>query len=235
MIKGLRAATRAVLSTLLMLAFLVYIFAIIMNLLLKEKQEFVGVFDTIPNSMWTLLIDGTFLDNIGAITKKMQELEFMIASASTFVFMMFVLLAAMTVMNMLIGVLCEIVSMVARNEEEQQAVSLVKRTLLVMLQRLDEDLSGSVSFEELESLIEDHEALEVLESLEIDIKHLLQHFEMLYSEVTEVEIGVLMEMMLEFRGTRPVSVKDIIDITELLMFQVHQKFYELETSLKDSL
>ena len=40
--------------------------------------------------------------------------------------MLFLLLASLTVMNMLVGVLCEIVSVVATVENEQMAVSYVR-------------------------------------------------------------------------------------------------------------
>merc|ERR1712110_650393 len=120
--------------------------------------------------MWTLLMDGTFMDSTGALTRTIWEHygnsgDVLTAAASLFVFMFFTIMSALTVLNMLIGVQCEVVSSVAKAEKDDGEVGLMKRTVLVMLKQLDEDGSGAIDQHEIQTLLDDPEALEILEVL----------------------------------------------------------------------
>merc|ERR1712070_608658 len=90
------------------------------------------------------------------------------------VFMIFVLSSALTVMNMLIGVLCEVVSVVAAHEKEDNAIRLIKDKLLGMLMDLDEDNSGLLSREEIGRVLDDSHAQAVLESLNVSVPGLIE-------------------------------------------------------------
>merc|ERR1719399_2705170 len=104
-------------------------------------------------------MDGTFMDSTGSLLKAMMELKPLPGYYSmVLVFMTFVLLSAMTVMNMLIGVLCQVVSEVADKEKEDAAIRLLKETLLKMLLLLDEDGSGDISYEELNAAFDNPQA-----------------------------------------------------------------------------
>merc|ERR550514_1293988 len=131
--------------------------------------------------------------------------------ASWFLFMGFVLLSAMTVMNMLIGVLCEVISEVAQAEREEAAISMVKRNLLTVLKDLDEDGSGEISQSELRSVSVKKNVGAVLQHLNVDINYLMEFQEMLYDSQDELSIPFIMDMILNFRGDRAVTVKDLFE------------------------
>jgi len=216
MIKGVKVASRAVGSALLMLLLLVYIFAIIMHMLVGGENENERVeerFGTLLNVMWTLLVDGAFMDNIGIVSRDLLEIKAYFAFLTLLVF---VLLSALTVINMLIGVLCEVVSAVAAAEQEEAAIKLVKETLLVMLKELDHDCSGAISKEELTNVFNYTSALEVLQSLEVDVKHLVDHLDMFYEYNTktfgtgDIPIAKIMEVILMLRGDRPTTMKTML-------------------------
>eukprot|EP00747_Dinoflagellata_sp_TGD_P219202 gnl/TRDRNA2_/TRDRNA2_91353_c0_seq2.p1 gnl/TRDRNA2_/TRDRNA2_91353_c0~~gnl/TRDRNA2_/TRDRNA2_91353_c0_seq2.p1 ORF type:complete len:671 (+),score=144.58 gnl/TRDRNA2_/TRDRNA2_91353_c0_seq2:108-2120(+) len=209
MIKGVKVASRAVGSALLMLVFLLYIFAIIMHMLLKEEQEeyLHERFDRLAIVMWTLLIDGTFLDNIGILSRALIATDHYIA---LLVLVVFVLGSALTVMNMLIGVLCEVVSAVAASEKEDNAIRLVKDNLLQMLKLLDEDGSGLISRQEIQNVIEDDGCLDVLGSLNVDCKHFMDQLDMFFEEKEELSIHQIMDLILMLRGDRPPTMKDML-------------------------
>merc|ERR1711970_1154913 len=105
MIKGMKAATRSVFFTLLLLIIIMYVFAIAFVQLADGTDVGLSHFEAVPESMFTLLIYGVLLDNVGFLTKALGG-EYVLAS----LFLLFILLAALTVMNMLVGVLCEVVS-----------------------------------------------------------------------------------------------------------------------------
>merc|ERR1719422_362308 len=104
LVKGIIAATRSVFFTLILLFALLYVFAIALRQLTDGTPVGTEHFKTVPDAMYTLLIDGTFMDNLAVV----RDLGTTSILCSIF-FWMFVLLSSCTVMNMLIGVLCEVV------------------------------------------------------------------------------------------------------------------------------
>merc|ERR1712216_534022 len=126
MSKGMYVAMRAVFSALLMLVMLVYVFAIILHSFLKDSddRQISFLFSTIPKCMSTLVIDGIFLDNLGVVVRLFTEDNSEYVALMFFV--LFVLVSAVTIMNMLIGVLCEVVCQVADAEKENAARAQVR-------------------------------------------------------------------------------------------------------------
>lgn len=213
MVHGVTSASRAVGCALLMLALLIYVFAILMHTILSQEEIVTGKFNSLPLSMWTLLIDGTFMDSLGTVCLLIFQLSWPHAMVAWTCFMAFVLLSAMTVMNMLIGVLCEVVADVAATEREEQAIAMLKGSLLLMLKGLDADKSGELSREEFESVLHNNDAIGVLQAIDVDVSYLLELNGMHYSQDDDnnLTIPFIMEQILAVRGDRDATVKDIID------------------------
>merc|ERR1719421_2381969 len=66
MVKGMRVAIRGVSCSLLMIVVLVYVFAIVLHMFLKDVASLKSRFGRLGECMWTLLMDGTFMDSTGA-------------------------------------------------------------------------------------------------------------------------------------------------------------------------
>merc|ERR1719171_872505 len=109
LVKGMMAATRSVGSTLLLLMIFNYVFAIIFTGTLKdhENPEFLEYFGTMFSSMFTLILAGTLLDDITTPTRMLIDYDLQGLVLCTFVY---ILASNFTMLNMLIGVLCEVVS-----------------------------------------------------------------------------------------------------------------------------
>merc|ERR1719428_321535 len=105
------------------------------------------------------------MDSTGATLNALRKLD---EYAMVALFLIFILLSSMTVMNMLIGVLCEVISAVGEAEKENAAIELMKKSVLIMLKRLDADGSGEISKDELDMVLVDPEAQEVLQELQVD-------------------------------------------------------------------
>lgn len=60
------------------------------------------------------------------------------------VFFLYVLLTNITVMNMLIGIVCEVVAEVKQRDEKNSAVDYLKRNLRELLIELDNDRNGQL-------------------------------------------------------------------------------------------
>jgi len=210
MIKGVGVASRAVGSALLMLILLVYVFSIMMFTLLKDEKnvQIEERFNRLGLVMWTLLIDGAFMDGIGYISRAMiEEGQYM----AIIVLLVFVLSSALTVMNMLIGVLCQVVSAVAATEKEDHAIRTVKSELLSMLKEMDEDNSGLISKDEMSAVLNNQSALGTLETLNVDIEVLMDQLEMKFEVLGELTIHAIMDLILMLRGDRPPTIKDMLE------------------------
>merc|ERR1719265_1392655 len=80
----------------------------------------------------------------------------------------YIALASLTVMNMLIGVLCEVISAVAQEEGESMMVDKVNEKFASIVEELDTDGSGKISWEEFQQIIDFPVALNALESVNVD-------------------------------------------------------------------
>jgi len=85
-------------------------------------------FETVPKAMNSLMLDGMFPMQAAFVND--------LASSSPFFWpmvMIFIILASVTVMNMLVGVLVEVVRTVAATEKERLTVQMVSRQLRAVL------------------------------------------------------------------------------------------------------
>merc|ERR1712093_86157 len=103
LVKGIFIAIRAVFFTLLLEVIFVYVFAIAVSTLTKETPLGWEVFDNVPNSMWYLFLWGVVPDNVDIV----MEADSVVLSM---VLLAFLLMASLTLMNMLLGVMCEVIT-----------------------------------------------------------------------------------------------------------------------------
>jgi len=216
MIKGLVRSLRAISSSMILVGLMVYVWAIMMHMLLKEEEEFnenmwdewsLG-FSTITKCIWTLLMDGTFmLDNAGPLMTVLlfhEQFNFVLAGAF---FIMYTLLSAMLILQMLIGVLCDVVSRVGSEQRDSVAIGLVKQELLEDLKRFDGG-DGKISQEELKSVMHNPKSKAILRKLNINRGFLLELQKMMFQTPgQQVTIKSVLELMIMCRGDQPTTVE----------------------------
>jgi len=234
MVQGIKAGARAVGSSLLMVTLLIYVFSIVMHMILKENPLVEENFSTLPLCMWTLLMDGTLMDSTGDVMAKLRDEGSASSWLSLIIFMLFILLSSLTVMNMLIGVLCEVVSSVANAEKDEAAIKLMKESILVELKRFDEDGNGLISPDELQHVMRDPQAMYVLNSLEVDTHSLQEMMDMILqqSESNEVTIGLIMDLMLMCRGDLPSTVKHLVTYEALTRWAITSEVQQMKAEVK---
>merc|ERR1712185_831732 len=154
MIKGLVRSLRAISSSMILIGLMVYVWAIMMHMLMKEEEEFnertweengLG-FKTMTRCIWTLLMDGTLmLDHTNMLMTELvfsDKINFVIAGI---MFILFAMLSAMLILQMLIGVLCDVVSRTEQEQRDASAIGLVKQELLQELRKYDEKGNGKIT------------------------------------------------------------------------------------------
>lgn len=226
MVKGVKKAFRAMGSALLLLICLVYMFAMIMHMIMKGQEDVALHWERLPDCMLTLLLDGTLLDGIGYRVREFLDLHSFIGFT---IFMLFVLVSALTVMNMLIGVLCEVVSRVAAKEKEDADIRIMKSSILTLLQRLDSDGDGLLNSEELEEMLADEDAVVVLRELGVDTEYMMNYTHMLFETHDGLSVAHIMEIILAQRADRETKVKDLVDMQFFLRWTFAQTLRRIWT------
>merc|ERR1719333_532366 len=137
MLKGIAAATRSVFFTMTLLIFVLYVFAIMMRQLSSEYQFGSDLFPSVWYAIGTLIIEGALVDAPGDTMNAILEES----KLSAFCFGCCIFFCNLTVLNMLVGVLCEVVSAVAQTEKENLAVQFVKSKIYTIIAESGLDLN----------------------------------------------------------------------------------------------
>jgi len=220
LIKGMITAMKSVVYTLMLLFIVIYVFAVALRQLTDGTRAGRLYFDGIFASMHTLLLDGTLMDSPGNVVKALLEDSVFLV----IVFYVFVCLAALMVMNMLIGVLCEVVSAVAATEREQIAVQLVMDGFTAIISKggLDKDGDQKISRKEFEDILEDPDTTRLLEHVNVDVYGLVDLADFIFAQDDDDEgekhltFHEFMDIVLKLRGTNTATVKDIVDLRKFI-------------------
>merc|ERR1719238_164472 len=127
--------------------------------------------------MFTLFIMGTVLDDVTAATDAIRGTDNM---AMLGLFIVFVLISSFTILNMLIGILCEVVSATAESEKTKAAETCVKDAITSLFNTLDKDGSGNITEEEFMHMKSDAGVREALEEMDIHDSHFSRYCEILF-------------------------------------------------------
>lgn len=224
MMKGLLAAARSVACTFALLVGVLYIFGIAFTQLSDGTIFGDKYFQTVLDSMYVLLMAGTLLDNVGTVMGHIgQESAF-----CAVLFMVVIFLAALTIMNMLVGVLCEVVTNVASAEKEALAVAFVKGKVRHILQDtgLDQNEDGRISKDELEALVENTEAAMALQEVGVDVVALVDFADFIFQSDRQgqqfekkLDFEEFMDLILKLRGTNTATVRDMVDMRTFIHAQ----------------
>jgi len=218
LIKGIWVAARSVFFTLVLLVLIIYVFAIILRQVTDDTIIGREYYASIPKAMQSLLLDGVLPDQ-AVLVRANGDSHFFLG----FFLLLFILLSSLTVMNMLVGVLCEVVSVVSSVEKEQLTVNYVKQRLhsMFMDTNLDQDGSQSISKLEFESMLTNREAAEIIQDLGVDVVGLVDFADHLFEEEdTELSFADFMELVLQLRGSNNCTVKDMVDLRKFVVTEL---------------
>jgi len=227
MVHGMMVAMRAVGSAMILLIMALYAWGITMHSFLKNEDELSLYWGTVSRSMLTLLANGALGDSIGEVLRDISG-----NPAAVVALMAFVVFAALTILNMLVGVLCEVIAEVTHAEKEEFALWHLKDTVLVMLKDIDEDGGGTISRDELAGLLHNEGALEVMRDLNINVHHFLAMTEMHFEQGEDMSIPWIMQLLVDNQGGRPTTVQDMCNFNE---FQSWERKRDMDIAAQKSI
>jgi hypothetical protein len=167
--------------------------------------------------MYTLLLSGALLDNVGVVAYSLGEVSLPLAV----LFYGVVWVSSFTVLNMLIGVLCEVVGAVASVEKEEMTICTVKGDLQSIVNQIDENGDTKISRDEFMQIIENPQAGAALAAVGVDVIGLIDAADSIFDTddgCAEIELNFpeFLEVVLSLRGSNNTTVKDFVDIRKFL-------------------
>jgi hypothetical protein len=241
LLKGLSMATRSVLSAILVLLVFTYIFALIF-LQLTEGQE-VGeeYFDNVSQSIVTLLLRCICQEELITLISDLGNERIALALLAITYFSF----SSLALLNMLIGILCEIISIVSQEETACFQASFVKATISEAFKecghkvRKDTIITKDMFYQ----LLTEPAASRMVRSSGVDPVGLLDVEDFMFNgfgnrENTEknssaslpesnLTFGQFVELVLEYGERNSATVKDIVDSRKVLI----TKLDDLEAKL----
>jgi len=196
-IKGLIASFRSVGCTAILQVLILYVWSILfvseyhekydeLNPLSEEDPaaEINSFFGTMGKSMFSLFIYGTVLDDVTQCADAIRNTESMSMLA---LFIIFILISSFTILNMLIGILCEVVSATAESEQTKGAETCVKEAITTLYYTLDSNGDGMITEEEFKHMRDNEDVQSALEDMDIYDSHFQRYCEILFHKTDEEE------------------------------------------------
>lgn len=222
-IKGMAVATRAVSCTVLLMLLIIYVFAVAFRQLSDDSAFGDKHWPNVPTTMRYLLLQGTAPDLYHPAVEIWDENVFY-----ALLFLFYILVVSITVMNMLVGVLVGVVNTVAAVEKEQLMVNFVQTNLCSLLenQKIDRDNSGTISRDEFEDLIQLPEAMRSLTQMGVDVVGLVDLADFIFQDYhykdREIPFADFMELIMQLRGSNQATVKDIVDLRKFITQEINK-------------
>lgn len=185
-VKGMIASVRSVGCACILLMLCVYVFSIIFTGVYhaghkiaddEELTDAEALFGDLGRSMRHLLIMGTILDDLTACTNAIRQSE---KTHMLMVFWVCVILSALTLFNMMVGILCEVISATSAAEERKTEDKKLNDLIMGFFTTMDKDGSGAVSVEEFLMMRKDPSIMDSLSKLNIESKHFDFYAELLF-------------------------------------------------------
>lgn len=209
-LKGIGAAARSVSVFFALWLIVIYIFAIVFRQITDGDDIGRTYFSTVPDAMNSLLLNGVLPDSALIVND--------VTSANPWfwpIIMLFVLFASVTLMYMLLGVLVEVVGVVASTEKEGMTVSVLATNLREATSRLGLDVDNiGIPKPDFARALCDSDVAGVIAEVGSDAVTLLDMTDIIYEEVenagqTALSFDTLVETVLNMRGTNNAKVKDV--------------------------
>mmetsp|Transcript_42334 Transcript_42334/g.96279 ORF Transcript_42334/g.96279 Transcript_42334/m.96279 type:complete len:199 (+) Transcript_42334:2-598(+) len=137
-------------------------------------------------------------------------------------------------MNMLIGVLVEVVAVVASVEKETNQVAAVKRVLLKWTPDTDLDGDCRIGVDEFKNMLNNDGCAKDLNDVGVDAVALIDHADFVYRNKTELTFAELLAVVLGLRGRNDPKVQDLVQLRKFLhveMLRIEMSLESLHTSL----
>jgi hypothetical protein len=215
LIRAMAQGFRAVLAVGGLLSLVVYVFALIFTMSLSGEAVFNGKFDTVPVSMKLLFLQ-VICGPDSSLMNSLVDTSFVCLA----VFILFLMCANFTLMNMLIGVVCDAVCRVSTEAKQDLFERMVNQTIHGLEKTLDVDNSGGISLEEFAAILTDPATTECFYDIGVDLLGVANFARFIYAQCDEMSYQEFSSLIRAFRKTEPATIKDIMESMRYISLEV---------------
>mmetsp|Transcript_59180 Transcript_59180/g.138625 ORF Transcript_59180/g.138625 Transcript_59180/m.138625 type:complete len:651 (+) Transcript_59180:112-2064(+) len=230
LVKGLGVASRSVFFTLCLLGLLIYVYGIAFKHLCKETTVGTEYFNTLSQSMFTLFFTGCFFDGIPALAHMMFQESFVFGT----MFMSFLLLAPLTVLNMLVGVLVQVLQVLSQVENDALTSSFLRDHTLQIVSKIDLNSDGNVDIDEFSKLVKQPGMVRALHEADIDVAALISEAELVFNGQERLSVDDFVAAIQAFRRTNSVTIKDLLQFRRMLRKDTEEVLRQQKKTLQKS-
>lgn len=213
--KGIFSAIRSVIAVMCLLLLVVYVFAVMFTQLLSGTAAGAGRFDSVPQAVNSLVLAVICGPEAGM-------LDALLAEGMTYylLFVVFVLLALFTIMNMLIGILVGVVGDVREHDKAEQLEEDLEREIARLATMVDTDNSGTISKEDFDSILTDCEITYNFHCLGVDIASAADFAKHIFAHMDEISLADFRHLVVQFRRDKCVTAKDIMAMRKFISMEM---------------
>jgi len=213
--RGMLAGLRSVLAVLIMLMLLVFVYGIMFTMTLSATVVGSGVFETVPQSMNSLLLQVLCGPDAVFITGLLDY-----SPVHYLLYLSFILIAVLTLMNMLIGILCTVVSQVTETAREEALYVEVQRQVDRLAEEIDTDGDGNISKEEFDTIIGNTQMIHSFTELDVDVISFANFSTFIYEQCDQISYSDFGRLVCQFRGNKPPSLHDVMDLRRYVTMEI---------------
>lgn len=214
LLKGIKAATKSVAWTSVLLIIIIYVFGVAFRILAGSSST--GYFSSVPKSMATFFLDGLLPDFAPPVRTINDD-----STILAVLFMLFIVIGSITVMNMLTGMLVQVVSSIADVSQEELKLCWVKDRMSEVMDSLDVNKDGHLSREEVEKVLMDVEACRVIADVGVDVVQLVEVAEFhIFKDQDHITFREFLDLVLQLRKAKQVCMKDIVSLQQFVSVEL---------------
>lgn len=168
-----------------------------------------------------LFIMGTILDDLTKCTNTIRGTSE--SGIMLMVFIVFVLISSFTMLNMLIGILCEVVQATAEAERLKSSTARIREAISSLFLKLDEDESGTISRDEFLNMSGDREVIGALSTLKVKPKHFGRYAEIMFNDTDDgseeggsMSLASVCDLIMQLRPGAKVCALDFAEFKRLV-------------------
>merc|ERR1740121_1607533 len=162
--------------------------------------------------MATVMLEGLLPDHQGPVVEIGDE-----SFVYGLLFMIFIVVGSITVMNMLTGMLVQVVQGIADVEKEELHLSWVKMELERVMTAMDVNKDVMLSKEEVENVLCNPEACKVINEVGVDVVQLVEVAEFhIFKERDDISFAEFLDLVLQLRHSKAVCLRDIVYLQQFV-------------------
>jgi len=243
-IKGIGAASRATIWSAVLLITVTYTFSILFTNQYHqgkvpddevEEGTAEELFGSMGKSFFSLIVMGTILDDVTLCTDVIRAspsgMEFLCA------FLVYIVINSFTIMNLLVGVLVEMVDKSTQGEQKKDSEDALHEAVKDAFQSMDKDHNGELTRDEFSQLGQNKKCMRSLRDLGVELKHVQMYSDLIFGPEDseeeskpgdEVTFDLLVNRLLRYRPTEGATSLDLTSLSATVRGCDESVFHRLE-------